>query len=222
VRERPLLMSGPMVRAILAGTKTQTRRVLSLPPTERLIRMIAPSPAAPTLWDAHGTDELGLVWHSIECPYGVPGDRLWVRETFQPFFKDGWIYLADAGTHRMNAVDEAHAKASWPRWKPSIHMPRVASRITLEVTDVRVQRLQDISGDDARAEGIPQMHGEAVTLGLCAPTDQAPSGPPSCRDRWDNRTSVENYAALWDSINEKRAPWDSNPWVWCVGFRRCA
>ena len=99
-------------------------------------------------------------------------------------------------------------------------MPRWASRITLAVEAVRVERLHDVTRDDAMAEGIPQMHGEACSIGLIEPRGGGPRNGPNSRDIWDNSTSVENYARLWDSINGKRAPWASNPWVWVVTFSR--
>lgn len=157
-----------MVRALLAGTKTQTRRPLK----QVQIRSEAmPEPE----------------WRSVHtlCPYGQPGDRLWVRETFMDL---GACYL-----YRADSSAEQERAAAAPRqpWKPAIHMPRAASRITLEVTGVRVERLQDISEADARAEGA--------------------AAPPHLSYR-------DGYAWLWDSINGPGA-WDLNPYVWCISFR---
>lgn len=180
MKERPILFSAPMVRALLAGTKTQTRRVMKPQPTHmnpagipRLAHLVGPSSA-------------------ISCPYGQPGDRLWVRETFAKI--DGqtqpWIetdYRASY-THGDRLGDTLGIKK---RWTPAIHMPRAASRITLEVTGVRVERLQDISEADARAEGA--------------------AAPPHLSYR-------DGYAWLWDSINGPGA-WDLNPYVWCISFR---
>jgi hypothetical protein len=164
-RERPILFSGPMVRAILAGTKTQTRRV------------IAPvQPREDGRWPA-GRDPLD------DSPFRR-GGTLWVRETWQwntP--PSGYIYRADDIAGHIDSG-----------WRPSIFMPREACRLRLEVTDVRVQRLQDISEEDAEDEGVQ-------------PSEMALS-PRAAFER------------LWDSINAKRAPWDSNPWVWCVSFVR--
>ena len=138
--ERPILFSAPMVRAILAGTKMQTRRALR----------------PGTWWTAeHGVIRMapaGLActgFAPVACPYGTPGDRLWVRETHMDLGAC-YLYRADASAEQERAL-----VAPGQRWRPSIHMPRAASRITLEVTGVRVERLQDISEADARAEGSP-------------------------------------------------------------------
>lgn len=176
-RERPILFSGPMVRAILAGTKTQTRRVVKVEP---------------------GKLDVG---ENPACPYGVPGgSRLWVRETWYddnatrdaepiPTSHDDFIhYRADGEAH-----DQFEELDGFLRWRPSIFMPRWASRITLEVTEVRVERLQEITEADAWAEGI--------AAHVVRP--------------------IHDYAALWDSLNAKRGfGWDTNPWVWVVSFRR--
>lgn len=167
--ERPILFSGPMVRALLDGTKTQTRRVA------RPKRSIEPM-----------TDE---------CPYGAPGDRLWVRETFAIYANGSVVYRASA-----EGLDPRSEQVLCARWLPSIHMPRAASRLTLEITDVRVERLQKISEADAEAEGVAFMRKHP--------------------DIDETLTASQLYAALWDSINEKRGyGWDANPWVWVVSFK---
>jgi hypothetical protein len=244
VRERAFNAQPWEVRAILAGTKTQIRRPVKLPSFDRVTRII-PSDGAVDLWDAK--DERGatpaarMVWHSITCPYGVPGDRLWVRETFAvesngylgsaeeypPPFNDGRpIDWEDTGEEAGRIWWQPHYRATDPppefayegecdcdkddphvHWKPSIHMPRWASRLTLEVTDVRGQRLQEISREDAIAEGLE----------WAAPT----FGVYGLATSW-NADPRESYRALWDSINGKRAPWDSNPFVWAVSFRTVA
>lgn len=206
-RERPILFSGPMVRAILAGKKTQTRRVVKPQPNRD-----AGYASNPFKWSR--VKQVGPWFHiisddpsgmfTVHCSYGTPGDTLWVRETWNvpPGSNvDAEVaYFAD-GHHDETAT-----------WRPSIHMPRWASRLSLSVTDVRVERLHELTRNDAIAEGIPQMHGEAVRLGL---VDAAYSV-----DDWDNSTSVENFANLWDKLNSERAPWKSNPWVWVVAFER--
>lgn len=206
MREHKIHFTGPMVRAILEGRKTQTRRVVkppSRPPdrasdgTEPVVVGVNPegwpilaSGGGHRRWRASRT----WVWDS--SPYGTPGDRLWVRETWQtvttPADRDTskLFYAADHGARPGFAEDD------W-RWRPSIHMPRWASRITLEVTGVRVERLQDISADDARAEGV----------------DGLPPQGGSNEAQW-------RFRSLWDSINGKRASWASNPWVWVIEFRR--
>ena len=172
MKERPILFSAPMVRALLAGTKTQTRRIIK---PQHLA--FFNQDAAAMLSD----------WNERPLPYGQPGDRLWVRETFGHFecnqhFKPGCnvYYRADGNCLELEP------------WRPSIHMPRWASRITLEITSVRVERLQDISEADAIAEGVY--------------TD------PAC-------PAYDAYAQLWDEINGLGS-WEANPWVWVIEFRR--
>ncbi len=200
--DRPILFNCAMVRALLAGTKTQTRRIAKPPDS--------------VLWDmSRATNENGSylkvpfrnpdeAWEKdpaldtrdrVYCPYGQRGDRLWVRESIRrigdvggddvrsEFIADGELTLADA----------------WP-WKnkslPSIHCPSGLSRITLEITDVRVQRLHEISEDDAVAEGLDRIAVTSETTGT----------------RWA-------FRALWESINGPYS-WDFNPWVWVLTFKR--
>lgn len=198
MKERPILFSGPMVRALLTGTKTQTRRVVK--PQPRTVDGV--------------TD-----WKSVRCPYGQPGDRLWVREAWMPDPPcDGtWGYTEWAGCRigKIAAVPEqfrnpefCNYRATWPskdhglRWTPGIHMPRWASRITLEVTGVRVERLRDISESDAQAEGIEKTkHGFWSTYGQA-----------DCNATY---SPVASYRCLWESINGDGS-WEANPWVWVV------
>lgn len=213
MRERPILFSGAMVRAILDGRKTQTRRVVrGLSDSDaRLIGELLASGGTTSI----GVGGYGSVARVTErtvtsvplprCPYGAPGDRLWVRETWAPVpWKAGCEYAPDRSDgaigYRYRATwDRAHAG----RWRPSIHMPRRASRITLELTDVRVERVQDISIGDVLAEGVGR------------DDDEANAG-----QYWREATGAK-YAALWDSLNAKRAAgWDVNPWVWVLDFTR--
>lgn len=212
MKERPILFSAPMVRAILADIKTQTRRTIKgdLDDEERLhVGMYHP-----TVIDRQGDEQPGPevfgAWTTngewaMKCPYGQPGDRLWVRETFQQFSEDGEIlYKADkAGFDAMNELkrDEFYEA----RWRPSIHMPRWASRITLEVTGVKVERLQDISEADAAAEGIIRQS----TTGWFSVPGLNGAGT----------TARAGYALLWNSIHGPGS-WEANPWVWCVSFLR--
>lgn len=196
MRERPILFSAPMVRAILAGQKTQTRRVVMPQPQHPQFgsrRMLALDDEGIDLY-LHGGP---LLPRAIRCPYGKPGDRLWVRETWNQF--EGWkgyFYAADAHLFGIGEFDDPdHIPEDELRWKPSIHMPRAASRITLEVTGVRVDRLQDISRGDAMAEGCPF---------------------PNMADGDDPR---QWFADLWSQINGPEA-WQANPWVWVVEFKR--
>lgn len=182
--ERPILFSGPMVRALIADAKTQTRRVVRWPvlgPSDgRKRRVYTESDAA----EINATPRL--------CPYGSPGDDLWVRETWRAddFDPPGTIYAAD----HPELLDDVRGII---RWRPSIHMPRNRSRITLRVTSVRVERLHAITEDDARAEGVLTVDG---LLSAMAPR--------------------ERFACLWREINGGRASWDANPWVWRVEFWR--
>lgn len=177
MKERPILFSAPMVRALLAGTKTQTRRLVAEP---------------------HRSSR-----------YGQLGDRLWVRETWGAAdrFYEGHdldeprvvAYRADRSAIQWDAEPPRKIPAcdlntwNWDsiKWKPSIFMPRWASRITLEITEMRTQRLQDISADDAKAEGFDGSVFDAV--------------------HW--------YSMLWDQINGPGS-WKSNPWAWAISFRR--
>ena len=185
-RERPILFSGPMIRAILAGRKTQTRRVAKT----KGIDCLGPCGNSVT-GDAFlaGRDWVGNSV-SIKCPYGAPGDRLWVRETWRP--QDGMTLeyqIKDEIEYR--ATDDRPKEPTDCHWKPSIFMPRWASRITLEIVAVRVERLKDISNEDCFAEGLP---------------------PETMKG---NRTW---FGDLWEEINGKGS-WDLNPWVWVVQFK---
>ncbi len=176
VPERPILFGAAMVRAILEGRKTQTRRAMKPQPAE--------------LRDIKGQD----------CPYGRQGERLWVRETFCVDEDDQPVVL-------YRATD--HESCGQP-WRPAIFMPRSASRITLEITAVRVERLQDISEEDAKAEG--------AEFGFCVGRDfHEPCDPEDAVAS----SYKQGFAFLWDSINAKRGlGWEANPWVWVVKFKR--
>ena len=185
MKERPILFSGPMVRAILEGRKTQTRRIVKV---RGGLEYIGPKGCEhePDSWGyPHPCDDGYLTLaDGIKCPYGKPGDRLWVRETWAPA---EWPPTGPPAVYR---ADEGMFAS---QWKPSIHMPRAVSRITLEVVSVRVERLQDISEEDALAEGIT-----LVERGT-SPVDQ--------------------FNKLWESINGPGS-WEANPWVWVVEFKR--
>ena len=290
--ERPILFSGAMVRAILDGTKTQTRRVVKgrgsrgLPEFHGGRGEENDSSAWGWFFDgpdhhgyevlARGLDERhdhGLV--SMPCPFGRVGDRLWVRETWRTgaWRDDGRVALDYAASPEATrtpwlrppaevfrrlakqGMDECHravrrgslieehtdGRFTWPhggspcRWRPSIHMPRWASRITLEVTGVRVDRLNAISEEDALAEGVDvhmmpeewravrQQHGrnEAITF------DREPSADLIAALRLRDvthaparpmRSAVSGFSSLWESINGDGS-WKANPWVWCVSFK---
>lgn len=196
-----------MVRALLAGTKTQTRRVIKPQPTH-----FNPAGVPRRVRPEGGSS------HVIRCPYGQPGDRLWVREAhsigpgpgvpLQPAESAGALrwphvtYSADGAIERR----DMRWKGAFGVGRPSIHMPRWASRITLEITDVRVERLQDISEADARAEGVDYDPGEGGTFWV--------PGAGCTSD-----SAVDAYRKLFESINGP-GPWDANPLVWAIHFRR--
>lgn len=215
-KERPILFSGPMVRAILDGRKTMTRRV-----AKRTASGLVKEPNGHRRWHPADPDAVAA------CPYGSPGDRLWVRETWGS--ADGMYHGHENDVPRViayradkSAIDQGLSRqvpipawdlAQWNwgtiKWRPSIHMPRWASRITLEVTDVRLERLQDISEEDAKAEGV-------ATRCLAEPDES-----PECSVGFRNPDgfALDNFRSLWDAINGAES-WDANPWVWVVSFRR--
>ena len=218
-KERPILFSGAMVRAILDGRKTQTRRVAKVPADATDVRYWAP----PCGRSQPGWANPGLnYWtpapsgatlsnHLDACPYGQPGERLWVRETWaQPASLDPGptVYRADYPACVPPGFENIPpAKAII--WKPSIHMPRAACRLRLEITGVRVERLNDCSESDAVAEGLHIL--PASGRYVVSPGEQyfglADHDPRAV------------YADLWDRINGAGA-WQLNPWVWAIEFRR--
>ncbi|QYY30279.1 hypothetical protein K2O51_23190 [Cupriavidus pinatubonensis] len=208
-KERPILFSGAMVLAILDGRKTQTRRVLNQATGPSLSVGIEDEPGVAELSWLYG-DGPGHEVHEciqrVACPYGRPGDRLWVRETWaRPAALDPGptVYRADYPAC-VPAAFENVPPADAITWKPSIHMPRALSRILLEVTGVRVERLNDCSQADAIAEGAPPSH---------------PSIDVVSRQFGYEDFSRSWYAQLWEQINGAGA-WEANPWVWVIEFRR--
>ncbi|MPW17915.1 hypothetical protein GCT13_13445 [Paraburkholderia sp. CNPSo 3157] len=215
MKERLILFSGPMVRALLDGRKTQTRRIVKPTGAHHIFQFRGTE-------EARGADEPTGEWawcraervvsEHIRCPHGKPGDRLWVRETWaQPTTLDPGptVYRADypacvpAGFENVPAAEAI-------TWKPSIHMPRALSRLTLEVTGVRVERLQDISRADAVAEGLIKL--PATGRYVVNRGDQYFGGA--------SHDSREVYADLWDRLNAARGfGWEKNPWVWVVEFK---
>ena len=195
MKERPILFSGPMVRALLAGTKTQTRRIAKPVRHPDLGNMYAPGALVLEHEPQHVIDRC--------CPYGRPGDRLWVRETHMNWWK---LDPANPEGPRLFSHVAAYAADGYElepgeRWIPSIHMLRAASRILLEITGVRVERLQDINEMDAAAEGV-------ATWAPGALSPDSLNADPSDQFRW-----------LWSSINGPDS-WSANPWVWVVEFKR--
>lgn len=225
--ERPIPFNAEMVRAILEGRKTQTRRVMKVQPYPDSI--VTVEHFNQTVIDRHGDMQpgpeiFGAHWddgeYGCRCPYGAPGDLFWVRETCwaeSTFDGDGVRYAADHAWRNIENTQEASEawcrlaqyggddaldnQTNIGRLVPSIHMPRWASRITLRITDVRVERLQDITEDEARAEGCPY--------------------PPEWAGRFMDRDETARtwFKSLWNHINNPGA-WDDNPWVWVIAFER--
>ena len=211
MKERPILFSAPMVRALLNGKKTQTRRkVKGLP--------IILNRETDSLEVDVANIENGRFAQLCPCPYGKPGDRLWVREAFMHEPAD-YCWEASVSIPCRPAVTTY--RADYPNsqpgegWKPSIHMPRALSRITLEITGVRVERLQDISEADALAEGIERP--ENMSAEEMKALDIWDGAERACFNALNQ--PVHQYRRLWNSINGPDA-WDANPWVWAVEFRR--
>lgn len=209
--ERPIPFSAPMVRAILAGTKTQTRRVVKADPppgAERVIRPFADERLQWAATDPHDMEQGQLVLGDApRCPYGQPGDRLWVREAWKAHTTFDHLPPRDIPeSHVWYMADDGYKAES--RYRQGMFMPRWASRITLEVTGVRVERLQDISEADALAEGVtPLPGGDMWTAGGVY------DGPlHAARPQWA-------YRRLWEQINGPES-WAANPWVWVVEFKR--
>lgn len=198
MREKAILFSDEMVRAIIDGAKTQTRRLVKPQP----VIVGRPGSVKDIAWPGLGVSHTltsvqsnAPSWFMVHCPYGKSGDRLWVRETWGDMALEGYepvyAYRADP------EGEEGWGLPPGFKWHRSIFMPRAASRITLEVTDIRVERLQAISEEDAEAEGFTGDHRADRDI-----------------------DAAQEYRALWDKINGKRASWESNPWVWVIGFRR--
>lgn len=191
--ERPILMSGAMVRATLDGTKTMTRRVMRRQPESTGTLLTTPLGKLWYVWP-HEQEQGVWVEHLCACPYGRPGARLWVRETWALNFGQ-LLYRTDCHPDSFEYGTKG--------WKPSIHMPRWASRLLLEIVSIRVEQAQDISAQDIEAEGTPHN-----------PMNQA-----SYRN--DPHQRLKDFTYLWDIINAKRGySWESNPWVWAITFKK--
>ncbi len=200
MKERPILFSPQMVRALIEGGKTQTRRTIKNAfDGETWAGNVYPARESGWIaWWPGGTAEFTKQAYAngFECPYGQPGDKLWVRETFccvhgtadGPRDDDFVRYRADGGIGEK-VIDSVRG------WKPSIFMPKAYSRITLTIADVRVQRLQEISHRDALAEGVEYDVSK------------------------EDRAPLQSFQTLWESINGAGS-WNANPWVWCISFTR--
>lgn len=209
-KERPILFSAPMVQAILDGRKTQTRRVVKVDQNKYVEDGVWKSGDE---YMAHLFMDYSA-WHQakIKCPYGIKGDYLWVRETF---WKEG---------HYVRYRADGRHTSEYARWKPSIHMPRVASRIDLLIKDVRVERLHDISEEDSKAEGTPEnLTYVPVQVSQEAMEALKEGGHTAFLDRMANPPVMQDWRQgffrLWENINGKQSL-DSNPFVWVIEFER--
>ncbi|KAB8062085.1 hypothetical protein GCN74_03390 [Janthinobacterium sp. FT14W] len=206
--EKPILFSAPMVRALLDGSKTQTRRIMKPQP------VAIPSEPGKHWWPSNAAQSMIRIEDSFQkypsifddaCPHGGPGSQLWGRETWycDHFEVQKGPYLEVPKARELlvyRADNERPYEAEQPAWRPSIHMPRWASRILLEIVSVRVERLEDCSDADARAEGTPGGHGIIPSYNY-------------------NATPSEHFMHLWESINGVGS-WAANPWVWVIEFKR--
>lgn len=200
--ERGMIFNTEMVRAILDGRKTQTRRLVKFPVHDKNLGC-----------ELAGNELAGELsaGNYLNSAFGKPGDRIWVRETFTGHYLDD-DQIQDIKDGRDKASSLCEYRADYPDgyqaadgWTPSIHMPRWASRITLEITGVRVERLNSISQEDAQAEGM-ELTGWRPTY----------SDPDSGGEVW---TPYDNFAQLWESIYGEES-WKANPWVWVIEFKR--
>jgi hypothetical protein len=215
MKERPILMSTPMVQAILQGRKTMTRRIIAFPEDFNCEDVYDNSPYGLKYTSDFG----GGTVQRLPCKYGTVGDRFWVRETFtklvpEHFIDKHFVYKADM-CYSSERIRQNYIQLGYPyQWKPSIFMPRSASRITLEITNIRVERLQSISEEDAIREGVGA--GFQMNAG------------------WPDYTHIENgvcmvtqdsarmsFWTLWESINGlgHTESWEGNPWVWVIEFK---
>ncbi len=206
MKERPMLLNSEMVKAVLDGRKTQTRRLIRWP---KIFWVDHTAPDVKPYWrfeEASGSGPfIPNDWIDY-CPFGQPGDRLWVRETFAVMVEEHDEYPFDIFGYAYKATD---ISADPDKWTPSIHMPRRASRVTLKITGVKVERLQEITEKDAQAEGC--LNDVKLEYGHM-------TGPIDYRGLY----AVERFEELWDSLYPKKPEyqWQADPWVWCITFKR--
>lgn len=239
MKEKPILFNGEMVRAVLEGKKTQTRRPVKVQPS------CASYDTIHTLMSTTASDEKrhvgkhrwgnGSIEHPLRdniyfsCPFGRAGQRIWVRETWRAYYDPelltSYQFRADMGVYKPPVGVWDECNGMWAeqnsgdvpgeggKWKPSIHMPRCASRITLEVTNVRVERVQDISEEDAEAEGIERLSSMPEFFHVYYPLGKR-NGRRCCS------TARASFRHLWDIIYAERGyGWDVNPFVWVCEFK---
>lgn len=234
IKSRPIIFTGESVRTILAGVKTQTRRVVKCPRTKRILWDLNRATADRGFPDSNGNYDLGYLhipfahvhdgWEAkgedtldrVYCPLGEPGDELWVKEVWCPR-SGGMLALDRICKPRYRAEEELRPEWGF-KWRSPMFMPKWASRLTLQIISIRPERLQDITEADAIAEGCQSYY--------CSPEDTA-----SCPEGSDARrlaeifeggflTAKNEFISRWQAINGKKHPWESNPWVWCIDFRK--
>ena len=218
MKEGPIILCTEMVRATLEDRKIKTRRVIKHPavPNSDIVSFqeFLDVPQPDINWEpkegyyallkCNANQNCATIY--FKCPYGQVGDRLWVRESFLDYPVKGCLYKADYNTKRIELADDAFCV---PQWKPSIFMPRWASRITLEITGIRVEKLQEITEEDALNEGI---YSNSICGDFGFHWVSKHSGYETAQTAFHN---------LWDSLNAKHGySWESNPWVWVISFKR--
>lgn len=199
IKERPILFNAEMVQAILSGKKTQTRRIMKSQPKQPCEGAYFDKYNNGSQWNWWTEDNKQYLGQIIKCPFGKVGDRLWVRETWNADWCEETIYKADGGS----AIDAGYERE--PKWKPSIHMPRWASRINLEITNIRVERLMYISEEDALSEGF--------NVTGWVPTYRDPDGGG------ETFTPRDNFLLTWEKIYGSKSI-EENPWVWVIEFKK--
>ncbi len=229
MKEKPILFNSEMVKAVLEGRKTQTRRVI-----KNACDIIQDWDDKDKSYGPYYEDQYGDFHKSIEaCPYGQIGNKLWVRETFtyhRNFGEDvkpdaPIIYKADkdnCGQYPCEINNETILVSQKMPWKPSIFMPKSACRIWLEITDIRVERVRDIGESESIKEGVSKYKTAGLRGWMYYNEDNLPLRTYELlRDTRVCGCARSSFLSLWDSINEKRGyPWESNPWVWVVEFKR--
>lgn len=237
MKETPLLMKDFLVVLALENVKTETRRLQGLewlnehPYYKNRINKVECRKGLWHFWEeGHGSSALPVF--TAKCPYGLAGDRLWIRETWRvnksyDVLKASLVYVAMGGDVAY-CIDYAadprkDATEIWGgKWRPSIFMPKWACRLKLEIIEIRAERLQHLTMEGAYAEGTPVTWGDwrgkapAWAVKSIGPKHGSPG-----THIWDNRTTIKNFSLLWDSINAKNGNgWDSNPWVWVITFKK--
>lgn len=210
MKEKPIIFNTEMVKAILGGRKTQTRRIIKPQPEDiGAVKLTKVTFQLPYDWFyTSNSGKIGIFkTNGAKCPHGQPGDRLWVRETWRPsqiedkaWYKAGiWNCTKD----QLITVHDSHKGLDGKnKWKPSIHMFKKYARIWLEITDIKVERLQDITYSEIIAEGFTHFLTD----------EQQTDGEHRYRAK-------QFFAKFWDSINGKKHPWESNSWVWVIDFK---